>query len=305
MRVLVTGANGYLGRAVVAALETAGHEPIAMVHTAESSMHTATRVADVLDEGGLRQALDGVDAVCHLAGLTRTRKSAVEPLRYFRVNAGGTITLLAAIAAAEVPRIVFASTGSIYGTPERQPMTEDLPDAPQHPYAASKLAAELAIHAQAATGNLSAVILRLLNVAGGVDPDPTRLVPRALAAARDRSALEINGDGSTVRDYLHIADAAAAFVACVDNMPRLGKPTRYNIGSGHGTSILDVVAAVERVTGHHIRLVHRPPASEPAALISDPAKAIAELSWYPTHSDIEYIVRDTWHNLERPESRYR
>ncbi|MBF6297717.1 UDP-glucose 4-epimerase [Nocardia amamiensis] len=302
MRVLVTGANGYLGRAVAVALDRAGHEPIAMVRTADSSIRTATRVADVLDEADLREALAGVEAVCHLAGLTRARESQADPLRYFRVNASGTITLLAAMAAADVPRIVFASTGSIYGTPERQPMTEDLPDTPPHPYAASKLAAELAIQAQAQTGGLSAVVLRLLNVAGGSDPDPTRLIPRALAAARDRSTLEINGDGRTIRDYLHIIDAAAAFVACVENMPPLGRATRYNIGSGHGTSILDVVTAVERVTGHHIRIAHRPPASEPAALISNPSKAIAELSWSPTHSDIDSIVRDTWHNLKRQEA---
>ncbi len=173
-------------------------------------------------------------------------------------------------------------------------MTEDLPDAPPHPYAASKLAAELAINAQAQAGNLSAVVLRLMNLAGGIDPDPTRLVPRVLAAARNGSALEINGDGSTVRDYLHIADAAAAFVASVENMPPVGAATRYNIGSGHGTSILDVAAAAERVTGRRIHRVHRPPVSEPAALISDSFRAIAELSWRPMHSDIEGIVRDTW-----------
>ncbi|WP_330233089.1 NAD-dependent epimerase/dehydratase family protein [Nocardia sp. NBC_00508] len=303
MRVLVTGANGYLGRPVIDALEAAGHDPIAMVRTATSSIHAPTRVADLLDEVKLREALDGVEAVCHLAGLTRARESTVDPLRYFRANTAGTIALLDAMAATGVPRIVFASTGSIYGSPERQPMTEDMPDAPPHPYAASKLAAEFAIHAQAQAGNLSAVVLRLLNVAGGADPDPTRLIPRALAAARQRSALEINGDGSTVRDYLHIVDAAAAFVACVENMPPLGKATRYNVGSGQGTSILVVVvAAVERVTGHRIHLVHRPPVPEPAALIGNPSKAIAELRWYPAHSHIDGIVRDTRHNLKTSNS---
>ncbi|MGW4088862.1 NAD-dependent epimerase/dehydratase family protein [Nocardia sp. NPDC004750] len=295
MRVLVTGANGYLGQAVVRLLAGAGHEPIAMVRDSGSPPRVTTRVADLLDEDGLRKAVDGVEAVCHLGGLTRARESAADPLRYFRVNTGGTVALLDAMAAAGISRLVFASTGSIYGTPEQQPMTERLPDAPPHPYAASKLAAEWAISAQAGTGRLSATVLRLMNVAGGADPDPTRLIPRAFAAARNGSALEVNGDGSAVRDYLHIDDAAAAFVACIENMPPKGEFRRFLIGSGRGSSILDVVAAVERRTGRRIQLIHRPPAPEPAALISDPAKAMAELLWRPTQSDLETIVCDTRH----------
>ncbi|MFI9633138.1 NAD-dependent epimerase/dehydratase family protein [Nocardia sp. NPDC051929] len=293
MRVLVTGANGYLGQAVVKLLAGAGHEPIAMVRDCGSPLRAPTRVADLLDEDGLRKAVDGVEAVCHLGGLTRARESAADPLRYFRVNTGGTVALLDAMAAAGISRLVFASTGSIYGTPERQPMTERLPDAPPHPYAASKLAAEWAIGAQAGTGRLSATVLRLMNVAGGADPDPTRLIPRAFAAARNGSALEVNGDGSAVRDYLHIDDAAAAFVAGIENMPPKGEFRRFLIGSGRGSSILDVVAAVERRTGRRIQLIHRPPAPEPAALISDPAKAMAELPWRPAQSDLETIVCDT------------
>jgi UDP-glucose 4-epimerase len=291
VRVLVTGANGYLGRAVVHLLSTAGHEPIAMVRKRSSPSQTAARVADLLDDAALREALDGAEAVCHLAGLTRARESMTEPLRYFRVNTGGTVALLEAMSAAGVSRIVFASTGSIYGTPERQPMTESLPDAPPHPYAASKLAAEWALHAQAGTGRLSAAVLRLMNVAGGADPDPTRLIPRTFAAALNGSALEVNGDGSAIRDYLHIDDAAAAFVACLEKTPP-GRFERYLIGSGQGSSILDVVAAVEQQTGRRIQLIHRPPAPEPAALVSDPAKAAAELGWYPRHSELESIVRD-------------
>jgi UDP-glucose 4-epimerase len=291
VRVLVTGANGYLGRAVVHLLSRAGHEPIAMVRKPISPSQTAARIADLLDDAALREALDGAEAVCHLAGLTRARESMTEPLRYFRVNTGGTVALLEAMSAAGVSRIVFASTGSIYGTPERQPMTESLPDAPPHPYAASKLAAEWALHAQAGTGRLSAAVLRLMNVAGGADPDPTRLIPRTFAAALNGSALEVNGDGSAVRDYLHIDDAAAAFVACLERTPP-GGFERYLIGSGQGSSILDVVAAVEQQTGRRIQLIHRPPAPEPAALVSDPAKAAAELGWYPRHSELARIVRD-------------
>ncbi|MGW4534753.1 NAD-dependent epimerase/dehydratase family protein [Nocardia sp. NPDC004340] len=295
VRVLVTGANGYLGRAVVAALRAAGHEPVAMIRAACPPIPGAAelRTADLLDEPALARALHGIDVVCHLAGLTRARESLSEPLRYFRANTTATLALLEAMAAADLARIIFASTATIYGTPDRQPMTEDLPDAPPHPYARSKLAAELTIEAAAQSGDVAAVILRLSNLAGGADPDPTRLIPRALAAALGNSPLAVNGDGTATRDYLRIDDAARAFTAGLDHLPNPGTVTRYNIGSGRGTSILDVVATVERVTGRPVALDHRPPVPEPPTLVMDPSKAIAEMGWKPTHSTIDAIISDT------------
>lgn len=299
MRVLVTGAGGYVGRAVVAALDAAGHEVIAMVRTAGGDVAGAreTRIVDLLDSEGVRAALAEVDVVCHLAGLGRARESVSDPLPFFRVNAGGTVALLEAMATEQVSRIVFASTGAIYGSPERQPMGEEAADAPPHPYASSKLAAEFAVRAQARAGAVGAIVVRLMNVAGGADPEPSRLIPRVLAAAAGEDVLHINGDGTAVRDYLHVSDAAAAFVACVENCPPVGVSTRYNIGSGCGTSILDVVDAVERVTGREVRRVHGPAAPEPPLLISDPSKAKIELGWAPEHSDIDEIVADTWRIL--------
>ena len=238
MRVLVTGAGGYIGRAVVDALGHAGHEPVAMVPSDRSTAPAATetRPGDLLKADTLADAVRGVDAVCHLAGLTRARESWEQPLRYFAVNVGGTLALLEAMAANRVSVVVFASTGSIYGAPERQPMSEGLPDAPPHPYAASKQAAESAIEWQARAGELGAVVLRLFNVASGADPDPTRIVPRVLAVAAGESpSVEVNGDGSAVRDFLHVNDAAQAFVAALDAGPRaaeLGwKPRRSDLNT--------------------------------------------------------------------------
>lgn len=301
MRVLVTGAAGYLGRAVVTALAAAGNQPVAMVRAPGAPIADAaeTRTADLLSPTDLAHAAEGIDAVCHLAGLTRARESITDPLPYFRVNTAGTIALLEAMRAADIRHLVLASTCAIYGTPAHQPMTEQTHDAPPHPYATSKLAAEQATTAQAHSGALTATILRLPNLAGGNDTDPTRLIPRALAAAASAATLDINGDGTALRDYLHIADAAAAFPAALHHPAT--PIARYNLGTGHGTSILDVIAAAERVTGRTIALRHRPAAPEPAALIVDPSRAITELSWTPEHSDLDAILADTWsHHPSNP-----
>ncbi|MFE9579417.1 NAD-dependent epimerase/dehydratase family protein [Nocardia sp. NPDC006044] len=297
MRVLVTGANGYLGGVVAEALRAGGHDVVGLVRHARARVPhgVPVRVADLLDIGALRAALDGVDAVCHLAGCTRVRESFGDPLRFFEVNVGGTVSLLRAMAEAEVGRLVFASTASIYGTPERQPMSEKLPDRPPHPYAASKQAAEAVIAAQAATGRLAAVVLRLFNIAGGADPDPTRIVPRILAvAAGDSPCLAINGDGSAVRDYVHIRDAAAAFVAALTHLPGPGNCARYNIGSGIGTSVNELVAEAARMTGRAIAVEHLPAVPEPPCLVSDSGSARRVLGWEARSSDIATILRSGW-----------
>jgi UDP-glucose 4-epimerase len=199
------------------------------------------------------------------------------------------------MSAHDVSTLVFSSTGSIYGSPEVQPMSEDLPDAIPHPYAGSKRAAELAIEWQARAGRLGAAIMRVFNVAGGRDPDSTRVVPRVLAAAAGRSSsLQINGDGSATRDLLHVRDAAAALVAAVERAPSVGHPRRFNVGSGTGSSVAGIVAAAERVTGRHIPVVHRPAAKEPPELVADSRRAEAELGWKPQHSTLDEILADAW-----------
>jgi nucleoside-diphosphate-sugar epimerase len=297
VRVLVTGAGGYVGSAVVTALTAAGHEPVAMTHHDAHRLPSGveTRAADLRDPATLGPAVRGVDAVCHLAGLTRARESWQRPLDYFAVNVGGTVELLRAMEAADVAVMVFASTGAIYGTPEQQPMREELPDAAPHPYASSKVAAEAVLGWEARRRDLSVAALRLFNAAGRSDPDLTRLVPRVLAAAAGESGpLGINGDGSVVRDYLHVDDAAEAFVAALNHQPPAGEVRRYNIGSGTGASISDVLAAAERVFGRPVPVVHNPPAAEPPTLVCDPSRAAAELDWTPRRSDLDTILRDAW-----------
>lgn len=300
MRILVTGANGYLGSAVAGRLPRDGHQVVGLVHREQDRLPKGLpiRFADLREPKRLTAAVRDVDAVCHLAGLTRARESVADPLPYFQVNVGGTVALLDAMARAGVEKLVFASTVAIYAT-AIQPMTEDLPDAPPHPYAASKQAAESAIAAQAATGRLAAIVLRMSNLVGGADTDPTRLLPRLRAVAAGTGArLPVNGDGTATRDYLHIEDAARAFTAALAHLPAPGACHRYNIGSGTGTSINDLIDLTSRLAGRPIPVDHHPAAQEPPTLIADNSRAARELGWRPTW-DIDAIVREMW--ADRPD----
>lgn len=302
MKVLVTGGTGYVGRAVVRALIGNGHDPVVLARRSQPAAlqdGCEIRYADITDLDATTRALAGVDAICHLAGLTRVRDSWSAAAEYFRVNVGGTATLLSSASPSAsrggVRRFVFASTAAVYGAPEQQPMSEALPLDPPHPYAASKVAAEQTIEWQARTGEVGAVVLRLFNVAGASDPDPTRIVPRVLAHLDGETAsLQVNGDGTATRDYLHVDDAASAFAHAVEAAAPPGEVHHYNIGSGFGTSINDIIAAAERVTGRKANVVHGPPAPEAPALVCDPTRAITELNWKPHRSDLTRILTDAW-----------
>jgi UDP-glucose 4-epimerase len=178
------------------------------------------------------------------------------------------------------------------------PAPEDAPVAPSSPYAASKAAAEAVVGAAAAAGLVGAVTLRVFNVAGATggrgDPDGSRLVPAALdAAAGRRDAFALNGDGGVVREFVHVADLADAWLLAVEAAAP-GRHLVLNAGSGAGVSVAEVLAAVERVTGRRVPVLARPPADEPAALVADSARIRAELGWAPTRSAIERIVADAW-----------
>jgi UDP-glucose 4-epimerase len=305
MRVLVTGATGFVGRVLVGQLAIAGHSVIGLARTPRPC-RCELLTGDVLDQAALEHAVEGADAVCHLAALTQIRESFEEPLLYFRVNVVGTLNLLGAMSAEarrsdHMLRLVFASTGSVYGTPETQPITEDQQPAPRNPYGASKLAAEAMIGYQAALGTVSAITLRTFNAAGAVDgrgdPDTSRLIPRALlAAAGQAECLNINGDGSAIREYIHVADLAHAYVRAIDADSSAGHRI-YNVGSGVGASVRDVIGAVERVTGQPVPVRWGPPTSESPELRADSSRIRAELWWQPSRSDLDTIVSDAWSAL--------
>ena len=308
MRVLVTGADGFVGRAVTARLLEAGHTVMAMSRRARTRAVARDGVVgvgcDLLDPDGLERLVveHQPDAVIHLAALTRVRESFAEPVRYFATNVQGTANLLAATTpAAErtgsaVP-FVSASTAAVY-EPSERPLREEDRLAPVSPYAASKLAADQLVGFHAATGAIAAVTLRSFNVSGAfggaVDRDETRLIPKALSVAAGRAAhVTVNGDGSVRREYLHVADAADAYLAAL-TAARPGEQLIVNAGSGAAVSVNEVLRAVEAATGRPVPVVHGPAQPEPAALSSDLTRANERLGWRPTHSSIERVVGDAW-----------
>lgn len=307
MRVLVTGAGGFVGHAVVDRLSGAGHQVTALTRRAARGFPQGVGVAtaDLLDRERLSEIVLGgaFDGVCHLAALTRVRESFADPLRYFTVNVAGTVNLLGALAelrkaTAQPRRLVFASTGAVYGPDAPQPIGEERPAMPTNPYAASKLAAEQVIGYQAATGALGAVSLRCFNAAGAVggvtDHDLTRLIPKALAVACGAAGLlEVNGDGSVVREFTHVADLADAYALAL-GAATPGRHQVFNVGGGTGVTINEVIAAVEEITGRSLCVRHKPAQHEPPMLVASSDRIRAQLGWRPARSTLRQIIADAW-----------
>ncbi len=303
MRILVTGAAGFVGTAVVQRLLSAGHQVAGLCHSTRPAGMTDVRPGDILDAASLPEAVAGIDAVCHLAALTRVRESFQDPLAYFQVNVTGTVNLLRAMdaetARAGRPlRLVLASTGAVYGTRARQPITEDEIPAPVNPYGASKLAAEAAAAYQAGTGKIGSVVLRAFNISGAVggrgDGDLSRMIPRTLAVAAGRvGRLHVNGDGTAVREYLHVDDFARACVLALDACEP-GTSRIYNVGSGAATTVRDIISTAERITGRPVPVSWEPARPEPGILLADSSRIRADLGWEPGRSELATILADAW-----------
>jgi UDP-glucose 4-epimerase len=302
MRVLVTGATGFVGYAVAAALASAGHEVVALSRSDRRLPAGVQSVpGDLRDSASVVAAVRAaaVDAACHLAALARVRDSRADPLGYWRTNVGGTLALLQALNGRPAPtRLVVASTCAVYGERAAQPIGESAVPDPSNPYGSSKLAADRAVADVAQAGSIGAISLRAFNVAGGLhghpDQDETRLIPKVVAVAQGRAAeLVVNGDGSVVRDYVHVADMADAFVRALDAC-RPGVWAAYNVGSGLRSTIADVVATAETVTGAPLPVRHNPPAAEPRELLADATRLQSELGWRPRRSTLDRIIGDAW-----------
>ena len=242
----------------------------------------------------------GAGAVCHLAARTQVRESFTDPVGYYDVNVGGTVAVLAALAAtapARPPAFVYASTLAVYGLADDYPVSEEAPVRPTTPYAASKAAAEDVVRFTAQAGGIGAMILRMANASGSVQGRAGRdaaLIPRAVAVAAGRFPhVDVNGDGSARREYLHVLDAADACVRALERATP-GAAETLNVGSDRAVSVAEVLAATERVTGRSVATVVHPPAPEPPLVCADSARARSRLGWAPTRSDLDRLVADAW-----------
>ncbi len=300
MRVLVTGAAGFVGYAVAALLVKQGHDVTGLTRSGTSALPNGVQrlEGDLRTPETLPKAFAEVDGVCHLAGLAKVRQSRIEPLDYWRTNLGGTLVILDRLATARAGRLVLASTCTVYGEHAEQPISETATVAPSSPYGTSKLAADHAAADLAATGAIGAVSLRAFNVAGALpghpDRDTTRLIPRLLAVQRGHAPeLVVNGDGTAVRDFVHVVDMAAAFVLAL-RACEPGTWRAYNVGSGHPSTVHDVITAAETVTGRPVPRRHTAAAHEPATLLADSTRIRSELGWRPEKSRLHEIISDAW-----------
>ncbi|MET9019242.1 NAD-dependent epimerase/dehydratase family protein [Actinopolymorpha sp. NPDC004070] len=294
-----------LGNAVARELLGAGFDVVAGVHKTDPWLPEGVEIrrGDLADPESTHDLVRDVDAVAHLVALARVREAASMPRQYYRVNTVGTLNLLDALAAetdrtGTPARLVFSSTAAVYGTPAKQPIDEATPLAPMNPYPASKVAAEDLIGWQAATGALGATTLRLFNAAGAAggraDPDLTRVIPKVAAVAAGReNELVVNGDGTAIRDFVHVRDIARA-VALALQAADPGRHEVYNVGATPA-SVLDIVRVAESVTGRLVAVRHQQAyGAEAPVLTADTTKIRSDLGWQPENSALERLVGDQY-----------
>ena len=325
MKILVTGGAGYIGSHTTLELLRAGHDVVVVDNLSNSHEEALRRVGalagrrpmfhrvDLLDKAALAAIFEAtpIEAVIHFAALKSVGESVAQPLRYYRNNVTGTLNLLEVMDTHDVRRLVFSSSATVYGDPATMPITEDMPLSPVNPYGQTKVMVENILSDLYRSDNRWALaILRYFNPIGadpsgriGEDPNgiPNNLVPYIAQVAVSRLPhLPIYGneyptpDGTGVRDYIHVVDLALGHLKALDKLRDQTGLHTYNLGTGRGYSVLEVVAAFERASGRPIPLHNYPPRSGDAAVsYADPSRAKRELGW-SAERGLDEMVADTW-----------
>lgn len=312
MKLCVTGGAGYVGSVCAQTLLEAGHE-VVIVDDLSTGNRDAIPAGAHFVEGNITDVIDRVftehtiDGVLHFAARSLVGESMVDPATYWHDNLGVSLALLDAMRRHGVNSLVFSSTAATYGEPERTPIVETAPTRPTNPYGASKLAIDYAITSYCQAYGLAATSLRYFNVAGAYGSigenhiTETHLIPLVLQVAMGfRDKIMIFGDdwptkdGTCVRDYIHIRDLADAHLLALEaNTP--GTHAIYNLGSGDGYTVREVIETCREVTGHPIPTeVAARRAGDPAVLIASSEKIQEKLGWNPSRTELGRIVRDAW-----------
>jgi len=316
MNVLITGGAGYIGSHTAKYLAKAGVQPI-VIDDLQRGHREAVKwgpliEADIGDQRAVESVFErySIEAVLHFAGFANVGESMQSPGLYFRNNTVNTLNLLDAMRARDVRTIVFSSTCATYGIPRQIPIAEDHIQEPVNPYGESKRMVERLLEWYGNIHGLRWVALRYFNAAGA-DPegelgelhDPeTHLIPLAISAARGlKHTLEIYGtdydtpDGTAIRDYLHVMDLAEAHLAALRYLDAGGPNAAFNLGTGHGHSVREVIAMVERISGRVVPVKEaNRRCGDPTSLVADANKAATVLGWSPRYSTLENIVQTAW-----------
>lgn len=313
MRVVVLGGAGYVGSHAARALSHRGHE--AIVYDNLSSGHPQFAngfeliVGDIRDRQKLMKTFRGCDAVFHFAAHAYVSESVGNPRKYFDNNVEGSLCFLNAALDAGIQRIVFSSTCATYGCPQTNPISEQTSQNPVNPYGASKLFLEHALRSYDRAYGMRSVALRYFNAAGADDSGEigeihkreARLIPAALEAILgERSELQIFGDdyptpdGTCIRDYVHVNDLANAHVLALEYLLHGGETTAFNLGTGKGNSVREVLTTIAEVTGSDVpaRTSPRRP-GDPPVLVADPTRTRSVLNWRAAR-DLTDIVSSAW-----------
>lgn len=317
--VLVTGGAGYIGSHVCKALSKAGITPVTLDNLSTGHRWAVKwgplEVGDIRDHGMVEALLRRyrITGVLHLAALSLVGAASRQPLDYYDVNVNGTLSIAFAMRACGLRKLAFSSSCSVYGTPERMPITEDAPTLPVNVYGRTKLAAEQLLSDIAQAGELDVVLLRYFNAAGadreseiGEAHDPeTHLIPLAIRAALDgEPPLSVFGtdyptrDGSCIRDYTHVEDLADAHLKALRLLEQKPGGHAFNLGTGKGVSVREVLVAVERLSGKTVPTALAPRREgDPAELYASAEKAKRELGWTAAETDIDAMVVSAlnWH----------
>lgn len=323
MAILICGGAGYIGSHINKMLTKQGYETLVydnLVYGHREAVKWGTFIEGDLESEYMLEKVfrhNKIEAVFHFAAYAYVGESVKHPEKYYFNNVANTLKLLQCMKKHGCEKIIFSSTCATYGKPERMPITEDMPQNPINPYGATKLMVERIFKDYEKAYGLQFVVLRYFNAAGA-DPDgeigeshspETHLIPLVLDVAGGQwPYIKVFGtdydtpDGSCVRDYIHVADLAAAHLQALRHLEKGGKSDFFNLGNERGTSVLEVIEVAKKVTGKEIQvmLADRRP-GDPAKLVGSSQKAKTILGWEPVYGDIERIVEHAWKWHEKAE----